>query len=328
MSNYLGLFQFAVIASMGFAVLVAVTSALIYPLVQSYILALAPARRAHILLFWLVAPAFVGLLFTFLSSIPSFLSFMGIVQDDCTVHDTHFHLCLIHPPLPLDSMVSWVLMAFFGIVVATFFILCTLALTRAYKFHKLLMLTSQPHAQYKIRVVESNKPLAIAVGFHHMQVFISDYLLKTLSAQQLSVVLAHEHAHLKRKDGLYHMLGHLFSFAHLPWLRRRLCEDMSLASEQACDEAAAMTTGDRLYVAKTIVFLERLFSKKVVPGHGLSITGSNIQERVESLLREPVVYSVSYRMYALAVMALLFISLTAVSELHHQTEHILGLIVR
>ncbi len=328
MNNYFGLFEFVMIVSLGFSLLVAVVSAVIYPFVQTKLQALAPARRANTLLLWSLAPTLVGVVFTLLSFVPSFLSLMGIVQDDCTVHDAHFHLCLIHPPLPLDSMMSWVLVAFLGIffVVATFFFM--LGLVRALKFRKILMLTSYQHARFDVRVVESKKPLAIAVGFYHMRVFISDYLLQSLSPRQLDVVLAHEQAHLNRKDALWHLVGYVFSFAHMPWLRTRLLSDMNLASEQACDEVAASKTGDRLYVANTIVFLERLFSKQQVPAHAFSIMGSNIQQRVESLLRAPVVHHPSYTFYMTTIISLLIFSLTSVSEFHHQIEHILELLTR
>lgn len=328
MNDYFGLLQFVIIVSLGFSLLVAVVSAIVYPFVQTKLHALAPARRANTLLLWSLAPMLVGVVFTFLSFAPSFLSLMGIVQDDCTVHDAHFHLCLIHPPLPLGSTMSWVFVAFLGaffVVMASFFML---AFVRALKFRKTLMLASYQHARFGVRVVESKKPLAIAVGFYHMRVFISDYLLQSLSARQLDVVLAHEQAHSDRKDAFRHVIGYVFSFAHMPWLRTRLLSDMNLASEQACDEVAANKAGDRLYVANTIIFLERLFSKQQTPADAFSMMGSNVQQRVESLLRAPVVHHSGYTFYMTTIVALFIFSLTSVSEFHHQIEHILELLTR
>jgi len=139
-----------------------------------------------------------------------------------------------------------------------------------------------------IRIVEWDEPLAISAGLYHMRVFVSEHVMRVLSPQQLDVVLAHEHKHAQRKDGLRHLLAYFLSFAHIPWLRKRLLEGMDLACEQSCDEAAANTTGDRLHVADTIVFIERMFIQKQPAFMALSISGSNITQRVESLLHPPL----------------------------------------
>lgn len=328
MSSYFGLFQFGLLASFGFAALTALVSLVVYPLVRQRLIVLAPAQRSNILLIWLLAPAFIGLLFTLLSFMPSFFSLLGIVQDHCSVHDGHLHLCLIHPPLPVDNIISWALIIMLGGVAVIFAGIYTLGLVRAYNLHKSLMMASRHHDEHDIHVVECNRPLAISVGIYRVRVFISEQLMQILTPKQLDIVLAHEQAHLHRKDTLRHLVGHTLSFAHIPWLRRHLLADMDLACEQACDEVAANRIGDRLHVADTIVFIERLFSKQQLPFTALSITGSNINQRVESLLLEPAAYVSAYRAYVLIGAILLIASFASVDELHHQTESILGFLTR
>jgi Zn-dependent protease with chaperone function len=329
MSNYLGLFQFGLLASFGFAVLTALASLAVYPLVRQRLFALPPARRSNILLTWLLAPAFVGLLFTLLSFMPSLFSIFGIVADHCDVHDTHLHLCLIHPPLPADSMISWLLVTILAAMAVILAGTYTLGLVRARRFYKALMMASHQHDGDDIRVVDWNIPLAISAGVYRMRVFISAQLMQILTSQQLEVVLAHEQAHSHRKDALRHLVGQALSFAHIPWLRRRLLADMDLACEQACDEAAASRTCDRLHVADTIVSIERLFGKQELPVTVLSISGSNISQRVESLLLEPAVYVPTNRAYIVLIgITLLIASFAFVDELHHQTESILGFLIR
>jgi len=259
---------------------------------------------------------------------PSLFSVFGIAADHCSVHDGHLHLCLIHPPLPADSVLSSLLIMLLGAAALCFVGIYAISLMSGYRLHKSLMMASRQHGKQDIRIVEWDGPLAISAGFYRMRVFISAELMQALTPQQLDVVLAHERTHVKRKDALRHLLGHTLSFAHIPWLRRRLLADMDLACEQACDEAAASSTGDRLHVADTIISVERMFSRQQLPFTVLSISGSNISQRVESLLLEPTAYVPAYRTHILIAATLLIASLASVNELHHQTESILGFLVR
>ena len=328
MSNYFGVLQLGLLASLSFAVLVAIVSAVIYPLVRQRMTELTPRLRSNILLAWLVAPALIGGLLSILSFMPSLFSMFGGVPDHCSVHDGHLHLCLIHPPLPADSMYSSLLMMLLEGVVLVFFAIYTICFLRACKLQRALMITSRQHAELDVRIVEWDGPLAISAGIWRIRVFISEKLMQTLTPRQLDVVLAHELAHMKRKDPLRHLLGHTFSLTHIPWLRKRLLADMDHACEQACDEFAASKTGDRLHVAATIVFVERLFNKQQLPFTAMSITGSNISQRVESLLLDPAEYRPGYRAYLLIVAVVLIVLFSSVEELHHQTESILGFVTR
>jgi beta-lactamase regulating signal transducer with metallopeptidase domain len=329
MSNYLGLIQLALFASVGFAFLAALISRVVYPLIRKRLLQQAPARRSNILLIWLLVPASVGLLFTLLSLMPSFLSLMGIDQDHCSVHDGHVHLCLIHPPLPLDNITSWGLITLLGVMAVIFAGKAILGIVRGYKLYKGLMMASLKHGEQDFRIVEWNGPLALSAGLSHMSVFISRQLMQSLTTKQLDVVLAHERSHAERKDTLRQLIAHALSFAHIPWMRRSLLADMNLASEQACDEAAARITGDRLHVADTIVSIERMFIQKPLPFSALSISGSDITARVESLLHKPHADSPSWRGHLILTGILVLIAaFTSAGELHHHTESILGFLTR
>lgn len=329
MSNYFGLIQLGLLASLGFAALVALVSIAAYPLLRPVLTSLTPARRSNILLAWLLSPACIGLLFTLLSFTPSLLSMFGISPDHCSMHDGHLHLCLIHPPLPAGGMLWSILIIFLGAVALFFAGVYSLSLVRVHRLHRTLMIASRQCDERDIRIVEWGGPLAISAGIYHMRVFISEHLMRALTPQQLDVVLAHERMHVQRKDGLRHLLGHAFSFVHIPWLRRRLLADMDLACEQACDEAAAIKTGDRLHVAATIVSIERMLIQKQPAFMALSISGSCITQRVESLLHSPAIDSPSWRGYLRLTGTVLLIATFASAEvLHHQTESILGFLTR
>lgn len=329
MIQYLGLFQFGLLASFGFAILAALVSLAVYPLVSPMLINLAPAQRSNILLAWLLTPACVGLLFTLLTFTPCLLSIFGIAPDHCSVHDGHLHLCLIHPPLPADGMLSSMLIMLLGAVILFFAGIYSLSLVRACRLHRKLMMASIQCNERDIRIVEWDGPLAISAGVYRMRVFISEQLIRTLTSQQLDVVLAHERKHAQRKDALRTLLGHAFSFAHIPWLRKRLLADMDLACEQACDEAAANKTRDRLHVADTIVSIERMFIRQRPTFMALSISGSNITQRVESLLHKPAAELSFWQSYLTFVgLVLLIAAFASTEELHHHTESILGFLTR
>ena len=62
-----------------------------------------------------------------------------------------------------------------------------------------------------------------------------------------------------------------------------------LATEQACDEAAAARSGDRLLVAETILKISRMLRGTTMPcAMTPSVTGADAVLRVECLLRPAV----------------------------------------
>jgi Zn-dependent protease with chaperone function len=88
-------------------------------------------------------------------------------------------------------------------------------------------------------VVDSSMPLSLAVGMFRPKIYLSSRLATALTPDVLSVVLEHERAHVRRRDALRKLAASVLSLGHLPWMRRRLLCDLSLACEQACDDEAA-----------------------------------------------------------------------------------------
>jgi len=104
--------------------------------------------------------------------------------------------------------------------------------------------------------------------------------------------MAHEHAHRERHDILRQLLARTVSLLHFPALRKTLLSQLSLTSEKACDEAAALKLGSRVDIAETLVFIERLyqnnFNKVGFNKDGnvaLGVVDNTVVPRVEALLR-------------------------------------------
>lgn len=327
MSNYLGLIQFGLLAILCFAILSTLFSAAVYPIVRKGLSEMSPVLRSNILLIWLIAPTLIGVALTTLTFMPSLLSIVGFAPDHCNVHDGHLHLCLFHPPLPIDSSIlQFFLAALVGITVV-FIGMHLSKILHAYKFQRSLMMASRPHKTHDISVVDWDMPLALSAGIRRMRVFISSQLIQSLSPKQLEVVIAHEQSHLSRRDPVRHLIAHTLSFTHIPWLRKNMLMDFDLATEQTCDEVAAEKVGDRLYVADTILAVERLFTVRNFPYMAKSISGSNITARVESLLSPSSVHvSVSKGYMTIIAAGFLFAMVAIMNDFHHFTESILQLI--
>jgi len=140
-----------------------------------------------------------------------------------------------------------------------------------------------------LRVVSSSRPFALTVGWFRPRVLVSTALLGRLTPAQVEIVVAHERAHAERRDALTVTAARVLAIAHLPSVRRRILADLTLACEQACDEATAREFGDRLRVAETIVAAERASaSRGSIPAAGLAFGGGEVVDRVESLLSAPV----------------------------------------
>lgn len=326
--SYFGLIQFGILASFGFAFLAAVISTIAYPLVRQRLSKIPPAPRSNILLLWLIVPVLIGTTLTTLTFLPSFLSLLGLSPDHCTVHDGHLHLCLSHPPLPMNNSILQACLVALLCAGTVYVGRHVLKILRASKMQRSLMMASKPYHMQGVYIVDWDMPLALSVGIRHMKVFISSRLIQVLPSKQLEIVIAHEQAHLNRNDSLRYFIAHAFSFVHFPWLRNNMLRDFDLATEQACDEAAVEITGNRLNVADTILVVERLFNIKKPPFMAMSISGSNISSRVESLLvPSPAHKPVAKAYMALAFFGLLLLTFAMMEDIHHYTESTLQFVV-
>lgn len=325
------IYEPALFACFGFVTVTALLCVCFYPLVRNRLLSLPPAMRADYLLIWIVAPTVAGLLLTGLIFVPAVLSLLGLESGHCPAYAADFSShCLLHPLAAMERELPWFLrfslnalgLVFLGRIGWKLWCVrrLTNTLTRASCFDP------SRHSW----IVESKWPLALAVGISQGRVFVSSKLVQSLSPSQLTVVLAHERAHLRRHDPARYFIAQTLSCLHVPWLRRQLLEDLSLAAEQACDEETAQQTGDRLLVADTIVQVERLFHKQSSSTFALlpSFMGSQVIARVEALLASPQKRAPAQRMMSYTCMGLVVTALMLAAEpLHQLTEEVLGLLI-
>ncbi len=272
-----------------FLILGALSGAFIYFITFSYPKEQIRIRPVNVLLICSAAPLLVILLLSFLILLPSFANWLGLVSEHChqSINGVS-RFCGPHRPVPLHNVFGWWISVLLTGIFLRFLFVLSDDIDRINDILRTLEISTKARITGDVGVIDSEHPLALSVGFPQARIFISSHLTNHLSETELAVVLAHERAHIRRRDILKYLLVRTLCYLHFPAVRRGLLGDLSLAIENACDEVAAAEIGDRHHVAETILSVERLF-RSCSPRHcngAFSIAGSNIAARIELLLGE------------------------------------------
>ena len=106
--------------------------------------------------------------------------------------------------------------------------------------------------------------------------------------EKLNAVLAHEGAHVRRRDGLVSALSginrSIFWFHPLAWILDR---QLALLADQACDEACVAILGDRTSYARLLLEMAQIVDRSQGRLHRHALTmaaGSHIGKRIEAIL--------------------------------------------
>ena len=137
-------------------------------------------------------------------------------------------------------------------------------------------------------------PSALLIGVVQPLILLPDRLANIAQPADLRLMLAHELAHLQRRDLLWNWLPTivhaLFLFHPLAWLARR---EYRLAQESACDAAALHATGARpseygamilAAVSSATAFTRRRLIDKAAPALAVGIVSSSSRKDLERRL--------------------------------------------
>lgn len=139
-----------------------------------------------------------------------------------------------------------------------------------------------------LHVTDEEVPHAFVLGLWRPRVFLSRGLLRAMDAPAVAAIVAHERAHVRRRDPLRRLIASLLLAFHVPAVARRLEALVARAHEVAADAEAASVVGDRPSVAQTLVRLARLrLAPSPVPLPSASVLGSDLEARVLDLLGSP-----------------------------------------
>jgi Zn-dependent protease with chaperone function len=133
------------------------------------------------------------------------------------------------------------------------------------------------------RVCSLRAPQAFVAGLLRPRIFVSRALLDTIDSEVLATILAHERAHVRRRDPLRRLAASFFLAFHLPGIAGVLERLLARAHESAADAEAASTMGDAPRVAEILVRVARLQIAPAFAGTA-AILGSDLESRVRDLL--------------------------------------------
>lgn len=138
-----------------------------------------------------------------------------------------------------------------------------------------------------VRIAESALvKVPLVVGYLHPIILLPASVITGLTSSQLEAVLAHELAHVRRHDWLINTLQViaetlLFYHPAVWWLSSRIRQERELC----CDDIALGLNVDKAVFARTLLTLEELRQKAMVPA--MAATGGDLAARVRRLLSTP-----------------------------------------
>jgi Zn-dependent protease with chaperone function len=240
------------------------------------------ARRADAAFLLGIAPALVAVAVSTATAMPSLMTRLGLAADHCGGHDHHVHVCMQH----VGHLPTWLVA--FGAAASLLFVAraARLAVTtwgarrRFAALERLSVRESTPEGCVAFRVPGSPR-LCLATGVLRPRIFYSASLAEHLSAQELAAALAHEAAHLRRRDPVALAVLDLAALISPPPHVRSAREAFRAAAEQACDVVAAAEHGGAS-VARALVSAARL---QWAMSGGLAFAEHGLAERVAALLK-------------------------------------------
>ena len=142
------------------------------------------------------------------------------------------------------------------------------------------------HWRGPITVIRTDEPLCCVTGITSPRLLVSTAIAARLTPRDIAVIVAHERAHLDRRDLPRRLVAHLLSALHAPGLGNRAVAAWALRAEMACDRTAARHCGSRIAVAETLVRYRRVFAHRPAsPLAGAAFAGAGeLETRVRALI--------------------------------------------
>jgi Zn-dependent protease with chaperone function len=280
------------------------------------------ARRADLAFVAAVLPASLAIVGALAAAVPSIFAALG-AEDHCLSHLHHAHLCPVHSAdLHTRILAAGALALAFSLTVA---IVSFARVARGSRFlHEALRVgSSTTEGGVRVVTLPGAPRLLHAAGALRPFVVASQTLLDALSPTSRVAVLAHEAAHVRRRDSLALWTISALSFATPPafasWARRAFLT----AADEAADEEAATSVGT-FAVAEAIVEVARLRLRSPIDDTALAADGTAVEARVVRLLAlSPRRHRPALAVIALAALALACAALVAAESVHHAAETVL-----
>ena len=318
--------QLVLVSGLAFALVSGAVCSLALPRFLRRIAGWAPAARHRALVLFAFAPGLVAFTAWLSALAPLFVSLIWPELDHCLQHnDGHAHLCAVHLPASAGSALGWGVLGLAATWLVARIAVASRTLRRGAVLSRRLVARASLDPACGAWILPTERPICAAVGFLWPRITLSAGLLAQAPSDAVEAMVAHEEAHVRRRDTLTRLLAGAASLLYWPAARRLVRAQMHLAAEQACDEAAAARIGDRLAVASAILTAERLLAADLTRRMGplCASFGECAARRVESLLGAPG------RPGRVGALSACFVGLLAgllalSAPLHHMAESLLG----
>jgi len=122
------------------------------------------------------------------------------------------------------------------------------------------------------------------VGIRRPALLLPEDIIDRLSADELMTIVAHEHAHLRRRDNftaMLHMVVEALFWFYPPvwWIGTRLIEER----ERACDESVLASGNNAEVYAESILKVCRLYVQSPLASVS-GVSGADLKKRVEAIM--------------------------------------------
>lgn len=283
---------------------------------------LPPHVAARRLRWLLAAPLLIGLALTVVAFLPSQLASSFDRAHHCTSHGGHPHLCIVHPPDGATPLGWWALAG----VAAIFAVRASRLVPAVLRGRRLAAAMAargdEPAPWHRIA---SDEPVCAAVGWWRPFIVVSDGFLSGVGVDRAGAAIAHEQAHVRRRDALWNLAARFVALVLPSSVGTRALAALDLATERACDEEAALAVRDRLLVADAILGAHRLALRPpsiVAPG----FAPTQWSRRVEALLAAPAAPPTGLRRWDVRASLALIATVALASPVHHAAETALAVL--
>ena len=272
---------------------------------------LAPTARARVLLAAAVAPALAA------------LTCAAALLADTQLFGCHAHHCLERragaqvPPLILALTMAALVRVGAALLQAARNVRRSAVLCRRLE---------TAGEQQDPTVLPLAEPQAFVVGLLRPRVYVSRGLVGTHSEADIEVVVAHEQAHVRRRDPLRRLLASVALGFHVPgiagWIERQIVR----SQEMAADADAACAVHDAQRVAEALVRMARL---RVHRAAQVAWLGDHLEARVQALLGgTPGSDRPGSSALVVAAAVALALGIAAAEPIHRAAETLLHLLAR
>ena len=289
--------------------------ALCYPLIRPHIMRWHPATASNLLLLLLAFPLLLSLSTAAMVFLPVFES---------TLVSQHCHSnCAAHMPL-----IEITGLAEAGLALTLFiagFLLYRLDLNLRISRRLQTQLSRLTHDKDGYHLLDNAQPFVFTLGWWRNEIYLTRGLQEHCTEQDMAVILAHEHAHSRRRDNIRLLAAMLFNLILPGRLGKALQDDLHLLVESACDFEAAQDL-DALDIAQTLLKIQKLSPEHWRLGSTAvmsAFTGSEVELRVRALINGRHDSLVQQASLKLSMLLLVLASIGLVDPLHHTIEVLL-----